>query len=180
MDRHHRAQRREGRGQRVADRDPRPARRGRRIAHDITQAAHRLADRAIARALGIGPGLAVARDAHHDDAGVDFGQPVVAQVPPLHRAGAEILDQDVGPRDQTVDDVLAFLLARVDGDRFLVAGEHREPQRLAVRLLRPPFAHRIAPAGLLELDHLGAEICQQLAAKRPGDELAHLQHPQVA
>ena len=179
VDRHHCAERREGGGQRVADRDPGAARRGRRVADDIAQPAHRLADRAIARALRIGPGLAVARDPDHDDAGVDPGEAVIAEVPALHRAGAKILDQDVGLRGEAADDLLAVGLAGVHGDRFLVAREHREPELLAVRFLLPPFAHRIALAGLLQLDHLGAEIGQQLAAERPGDELAHLQNPQI-
>jgi hypothetical protein len=49
-----------------------------------------------------------------------------------------------------------------------------------VRLLPAPFAHRVAAAGVLHLDDLGAEVAEQLAAERAGQQLAELDHAQVA
>ena len=69
--------------------------------------------------------------------------------------------------------------AQVAGDRLLVAGHDRPPQRLAVRLLPAPFAHRVAAARVLDLDDLGAEVAEQLPAERAGQQLAELDHPQV-
>jgi hypothetical protein len=146
---------------------------------NVAHAPHGLADRAVAGLLGIGPGLAVAGDADHDQPRVDGRERIEAEPPLLHRAGPEILDQDVGLRDELLDQVLAGRLAGVDLDRLLVAGDDRPPQRLAVRLLAAPFPHRVAGARLLDLDHLGTEIGEQLAAERTGEQLAHLDHPQV-
>jgi hypothetical protein len=39
-----------------------------------------------------------------------------------------------------------------------------------------PVAQRVAGLGCLDLDDIGAKLAQRLAAKRAGDELAHLHH----
>jgi hypothetical protein len=49
-----------------------------------------------------------------------------------------------------------------------------------VRLLTAPIAHRVAGAGRLNLDHLGAEVAEELAAERARQQLAHLYDPHVA
>ena len=77
------------------------------------------------------------------------------------------------------DEVLALRRPQVAGDRLLVARHHRPPQRLAVRLLAAPLAHRVALGRVLHLDHFGAEVAEQLAAERPGQQLSELDHPQV-
>ena len=41
-----------------------------------------------------------------------------------------------------------------------------------------PLAQRIADAGRLDLDHVGAEVGQRLAGERAGDQLAELEHLQ--
>jgi hypothetical protein len=48
-----------------------------------------------------------------------------------------------------------------------------------VRFLTAPLAHRIAGAGRLNLDDLGAEITEELATERAGQQLAHLHDPHV-
>src|SRR5690606_31330269 len=58
----------------------------------------------------------------------------------------------------------------------LVARLHLPPDRGAV-VQQPPVAQRVALARRLDLDDLGAEFAQDLRGKRPGDELAHFQHP---
>ena len=119
----------EGRGQRVADRDADARRRRDRVADHVAQAAHRLADRAETGAPGVGPGLPVARDAHHDEPRVGGGELLVAEVPLLERAGPEILDQDVGLRDELEQESLPLGLAQVERDGLLVARDHRPPER---------------------------------------------------
>ena len=44
---------------------------------------------------------------------------------------------------------------------------------------RPHCAHRVAAGRVLDLDDLGAEVAEQLAAERAGQELAHLDDAQV-
>ena len=96
------------RGDRIADRQVRAHRRPVRVAGDETHAAHRFADRAEAGLLAHRPGLAEARDAHQDQAGVVLGQRLVAETPLLERAGAEVLDHDVDLARQPAHDVLAL------------------------------------------------------------------------
>ena len=163
----------------VADGNAHAARLRRGIADDVAQPAHCLADRAIAGARGIGPRLAEAGDAHHDQARIDRAQLLIAQVPALHRAGPEIFDQDVAFANQVAHDLLAFRLAQVQRDRFLVARHHRPPERFSVGLLASPFAHRVAFARLLALDDFRAEIGKQLPAEWSGEKLAHLDHPKI-
>ena len=135
MQRGQRADAGEGRGQRVADRDADARRRRDRVADDVAQAAHRLADRAEAGAARVGPGLPVAGDADHDEARVGGGELLPAEVPFLERARAEILDQEVGLRGELEQEPLPLGLAQVERDRFLVARDDRPPERRA----RPAF-----------------------------------------
>ena len=92
------------------------------------------------------PGLAETRRADHDQAGVVFGQALVAEVPALHRAGAEVLDQHVGVGDQLQQDLLAVGLGEVERARAFVARRRLPPDRDAV-LLPAEAAQRIAAAG---------------------------------
>ena len=160
-------------------RDAHARRRRRRIAHDVAQAAHRLADRAEAGLPRIGPGLPEAGDADHDQARIDRRQLGPAEAPLLHRAGPEVLEQEVGLLDQVLEQRLAVGLAQVERDRLLVARDDRPPQRLAVRLLAAPDAHRVALARRLDLDDLGAEVAEQLAAERAGQQGAEFDHAQA-
>ncbi len=179
MQRRQRAHAGERRGERVADADADARRRRRRIADDIAQAAHRLADRAEAGAVRVRAGLAVARDPDHDQARVDRRERRVIQAPFLHRAGPEVLEQEIGLRDQFLQHVLAGALAQVERDRLLVAGDDRPPQRRIAVLLPSPNAHRIALIRRLDLDDLGAHVAEQLTAERPREQRAEFQDAQV-
>src|SRR3546814_2049723 len=66
-------------------------------------AAHRLADAAETRARGVRAGLAVTRHAHDDQPGVGLAKVGGVEIPFFERAGAEILDEDIGLRDQLAD-----------------------------------------------------------------------------
>ena len=52
-------------------------------------------------------------------------------------------------------------------------------QRQVVRLLATPLAHGVSSVRLLDLDDLGAEVCQQLTAEGPREQDPHLDHSQV-
>src|SRR3954464_815954 len=89
------------------------------------------------------------------------------------RARPEVLDHDVRAAREAAHDLLAFRPAQVAGNGLLVARLHVPPQRGAVAH-PPPLAQRIAFAGRLELDHLGAEVAERLGAERTGDQRAEL------
>jgi hypothetical protein len=58
---------------------------------------------------------------------------VGAEPPFLHRAGLEILDQDVGLLDEPADDLLPLGNAKVGRDRLLVAADDLPPQLVVAR-----------------------------------------------
>src|SRR3546814_4554695 len=100
-----------------------------------------LADRTETGVPGIRAGLAIARHAHHDQTWIDRAQRVPAQAPAFERAGPEVLDDDVGLSDQFTQQRLTFGDTQIERHRFLVARDHRPPQRFAV-FAAPPYAHR--------------------------------------
>ena len=79
-------------GERIADADADARGRAVGLADDVAQAAHGLANAAVAGALRIGSGLPVARDAHQDQARIERGELLPAAAPFLQGAGAEVLD----------------------------------------------------------------------------------------
>src|SRR4029079_19091526 len=135
----------------------------------VAHAADSFADDAEARPLAVRPALPVARDAHHDDAGIDRGQRLRGQVTDLERAGTKILDDDIRARRERARDRLAFGRAQVDGGRALVARLHVPPKRGSL-LEMAPLAQRIAGLRRLELDDVRAEFGQDLRAERAGDQ----------
>ncbi len=179
MQRRECADARESGGQRIADADARAAGRRCRVTTDVAQPPHRFSDGAEPGARGIGPALTVSRHANHDQPGVNFFQFFVRQIPPLHRSGSKILEQEIRLRDQLARDLLALPLAQVQRDGLLVARDHRPPQRHAVRLLLAPLPHRVASARWLDLDDFGAEVAHQLPTEWSREQRAHLDQPQA-
>jgi hypothetical protein len=171
------------RRQRVANRHAHAHRHAAWLAGKVAQATHGLADGAKAWQVTVRPRLAVARDAQHDEAGVERVQLFGRHAPRFERAGAKVLDQHIGLGYQLAGYGLPFVLAQVQRHRALVARLHLPPHRGAF-LDQAPVAQRVAARrtgsarirGGLDLDHIGAELTQRLAAKRPGDELAHFHH----
>src|SRR5690606_2696377 len=104
---------------------------------------------------------------------------VEAQVPTLHGPGPEILQNNIGACGKVGNQLLPARLPRVDLHRFLVPGDHGPPERFSARFLPTPFPHRVTDTGLLDLDHLGAEVSKDLPAERAGQKLTHLYHPQT-
>ena len=72
------------------------------------------------------------------------------------------------------DRFLPARVAQVDGDRPLVARDRRPPEAATVDA-HAVTPHDVADAGRLDLDHLGAEVTEQLPGERPGDERAELE-----
>ena len=157
----------EGRGQRVAERDAGAA-AAVRVAGDVADAAHRLADGAEPARAEYGP-LWPYPVTRVTEARVDLPQllgarPQRSSVPGRKfsiRTSASATSAVPGPASRCAG----------QRHRLLVAGDDRPPQRLAVRLLAPHW--RIgSPGRVLELDDLGTEIAEQLAAERAGQQLA--------
>ena len=179
VQRHQRADHAEHRRERVADRDAHAHRRAVGIAGDVAHAAHRLADRAEAGLVLVGSGLPEAREPHHDEARVVLREPRRSRgsISPACRAG------NSRPRCRRRAASLRTISwpsrrLQVHRDRFLVARLRVPPERVAFVELAP-LAQRVALAGRLDLDHLGAELGEQARAVRTRDERAELDDLEV-
>jgi hypothetical protein len=113
--------------------------------------------------------MAVGRDAHRDEARKIALEPRLVEAEPFEHAGPEILDQHVGARKQRVQDGLGPGLPEIDAQRALVAVGGREIAADVGRERRRAVAQAIT-LGALHLDHVGAEIAEQLRAKRPRED----------
>ncbi len=87
----------------------------------------------------------------------------------LHDAGPEVVEHDVGGRDQLAQHLLAFGAAQVERQRALVAVERREVEAEAVAH-DALLAHRVAVVDVLDLDHLGAHVREEHRAERAGQD----------
>src|SRR5215470_15466292 len=147
------------------------------MARDEAYAAHCFSDRAETRLVAVRAALTVAGQAHHHQAGVVSRKPLVAEVPFLQRARAEILHHDVAIARYGAHDRLSFRQLEVDGDRLLVPRLCEPPQGGALVQLAPG-AQRVTTVRRFDLDHLGTEFRQQPRAERPGDQRAELEDAQ--
>ena len=92
----------------------------------------------------------------------------------VHLAGPQVLQHDVGLRSMKSSSARALRrVAQLAHHRALVAVDRLERGRRAVEERRPPLA-RVVAGGLLDLDHLGAEVAEDLPGDGRGDAVAEL------
>ena len=155
-------------GQVVGDGDRPVDGRAVRVAGDVGQAGQRRGRGAEAGLVAVRPGLAVARDADEHDVRVGGLELVVAEAPAFEGAGAEVLGDEVGARDELEEEVTAARGAHVEGDRLLVPRQRRPVERVALPE-GVDGAQGVAGAGQFDLDDLGAEVPEERGAERGGD-----------
>src|SRR5882757_7928590 len=142
----------------------------------MPQSTHGLCDRAESRLIPIGAILTKTRDTQHDEAAIDGEELRPAETPGLKSARLEVLDEHVSIGNERPHDVLTLRIAKIQGNRALVARLNLPPDRGAV-LQESPLAQWIAEPGRLNLDDIGAKIRQGLSAERAGDQLSDLDDP---
>ncbi len=130
-------------------------------------AARALRDVLVDLAVFVGTG-AEALHRRHDHLRVQFLDSFPREAHAIERAGCEVLDQHVAFFHERFEDLLAFRIFRIDGDRTLVVVEHREVEAVGVGDIAQLLARDVACAGALYLDDIGAEPCEQLRAGRAG------------
>jgi len=69
----------------------------------------------MARHSGLWPGLAITRDRTVDDSRIDRAHGLISQSEPLHHAGAELLDQDIGLLKQGTQNIERVLRFQING-----------------------------------------------------------------
>jgi len=100
---------------------------------------------------------------------------------------ALVRDYDVVPRDQAQQCLLAHLALEIEADRALATVEREVKSRARAQLLllvgavigRGP-ADVVAHAGVLDLEHLGAEIGKEQRAEATGQESGQVENLDVA
>src|SRR5712672_2129437 len=107
---------------------------------------------------------AEALDGGDDHARIELVDVLPGQPHAVERAGREILHQHVALLDQPIEDLPAFRMLGIDGDRALVAVEHGEVEAVGPLHVAQLPARDVAHAGPLDLDHVGAHIGEQLRA----------------
>jgi hypothetical protein len=117
-------------------------------AGDRGEAALGLDQQVIGLAVGIGAGVAISGDRAHDQLRIVLAQPLAREAEFVHRAGLQILQQNVGARDQPFQLCAAVLGGEVDHGGILAA------------LCRGVVATGEIALGPLDLDDMGARIGQ--------------------
>jgi hypothetical protein len=140
----------------------------------------RLADRAEPGFGGARSGLAESGDVHDDDRRVVARQGLVRHTPLVERPRLEVFEHDVAACCDAPHERASPLVAQIDGRAALVARDRRPPQALDATILfgnpHAVAAHDVAGRGWFDLDDVGAEVAEQLACERSGDERAQLEH----
>src|SRR6185295_5926150 len=111
-----------------------------------------------------------------DDARVERRERLVAEAEALHRARAQVLDDDVGRLGQRLEHLTAALRLEVEGHALLVHVQHAEERRVHAGLLAEPVSCLLARRGL-DLDDLGPQPRQRFRAARACLELRTVQDP---
>ena len=159
------AERAEDAGVDVGDRRADLGRRSARIAGDAHQPGKPLRDQVEAALGRVGAGQAVAGQGAVDQPRIGSAQHVVAEAQPFHRADAEVFDDDIGAVDDPPQRRVRRRVLQVERDAPLVAVHHHERARLAVDFGRREAPRVVAVGHALDLDHVGAHVGEQHAAR---------------
>ena len=146
---------------------------------------HRLDCVAVAARVAFGTVAPERRHRDHDEPRIDRAHRFVAEPEPIHHAGTEILDQDVGDLDQPFQDFDSARAREIERDAPLAAIGGIEDRGALDRLhLRRRHRERTAPPvevmRVLDLDHVGAHLGEHLADQRPRPSHRDVEHANLA
>ena len=126
----------------------------------------------VASLAGTRAGHPEARERAADDARVDVAQLLVGQPELVRLVAAEVRVHAVAGAHEIVQHLLRVGVAKVERDALLPAVERLEEERVLAVLERRHVAADVTGRGrVLELDDLGAEVCELEGAPRAGAEL---------
>ena len=168
------ALRRHHRGGEIGDRGADARGRTAGVAGQVHQPGLALHDQVVAGPSGIGTAAAEARDRTVDEPRMPRRHRFVVEPEPRHGARPEVLDQDIGTPEQPPQHRLPLLALQVEGATALAAVDRQVVRRLAPEKRRAERARLVAPAGLLDLDDVGAHVAEALGAERSGDDAAEV------
>ena len=169
-------------GEDIGDRNPGALGLAIRRPGQVHDPAHALSHQVVARAGGIGPGLAEAGDRAIDQARAFLAQAGIVEAEFGEPANLEILDQHVRARRQLANDAPPVLALEIDLDRAFAAiggveiGGTEMAAVLALDEGRAPAPRVVTGAFALDLDHVGAEIGENLPGPRSRQDAGEFQH----
>src|SRR3954464_10800541 len=109
-----------------------------------------------------------------DQPRVELVQVLPREPEAIHHAGAEVLDHYVGAVHELAEDLLALVGLHVEGERPLVAVQHREVQGVHVGQVAQLGAGDVPAPRLLDLDDVGSHPREELRADRAGLHVRHV------
>jgi hypothetical protein len=110
----------------------------------------------------------------HHQVRLERTQVVEVDAEPAQRRRAEVGHHDVRGRRQPPDQAGRLGVVQVDRDTALGAAEHRPGGRLPVHQRRV-LTRRVAGRGVLDLDHVRAELGEQRGRQWTGQDRRHVQ-----
>ena len=119
--------------------------------------------------------MAVAGDRTIDQARVYRVQRLVSEPEPVQRAWAEILDQNVRPLDQAVEELAASILFEIERDTKLGAINREIICALTLNEWRSVASGIIPVRRGLHFDDLGAKVRQYHGGERPRENSRKIQ-----
>ena len=146
------------------------------LAGDADHAALGLQDQIEGGAVAVGAVLAETGNRAVDDARIALARGLVVQAQAHQRAGAVVLEHDVGALHHAQEGLLALRVLQVEHHALLVAMQAGEIIRFPAGQGRAPGARDVAQSGGLDLDHLGAEIGEHGRTKRAGERVAQVEY----
>ena len=127
--------------------------------------------------------LPVARDRAVHEPRVLGAQALVSDPEPVEHSRPERLEQDVGVADEANQHFLAARRLQVHPDRALSPVERQEQRAagtpLGALVIRWRPANVVAESGVLDLDHVRAEVCKQQRAEPARKQPREVEHPEA-
>ncbi|MCY1225839.1 hypothetical protein D3C81_959840 [compost metagenome] len=122
---------------------------------------------------GVRAALAIAVDTDVQDARVDLGDLFVAEVQACHGLRAHVVDQHIGIGGEAQQRFAPGGLLQVQHDAALAAIDVQEDAGHAVVAAGAHITHGVA-GGRLDLDHVGAEVAEDLGGVRSHQDGGHV------
>src|SRR5262249_24097382 len=138
-------------------------------------ASHGLRDHLEAVVGRVRPFGADAREGGGGDAGVDAREILKAEAEPVHRARAEVLDDDIGRLDHLLEHAAAALGLEIERHTLLVRVEEAEEHGVHVGPVAESPSGRLAPRRL-DLDDFRAEPRERLGGARASFVLRQIEN----
>ena len=160
----------------VHDGDAEPVRRPVGGAGDAHEPALALEHRVVARLRRARAILAVPRERRVDQPRMRGRQRAVVEPQAREHAGPEVLDEDIGARDERVEHAASLGALEVERHALLVPVDAQEVSALAVDERRSPRARVVAAARMLDLDDPRAHVGEQHRAVRARQHARQVQH----